>query len=832
MATMDEEIVFRTKTPIQAYIKTNNKSERHWHKNIELIYVLEGRLEIQVKEQTYYLEKDQMILINSYDIHSIKNNECILAILTIDLSKYDPALVKEAALRFDCNSVTRQDQKPFIPLKSLMARVIRANSTEDPVNELLNKSLAYAILHHLIRIFPAEVSSDSSMQQNQISRMEEILHYINQHYFEGITLSDLASEFYLTVPYMSKIFKDYIGTTFTEYMNSVRISHAVEELSNPAISIDLLAEKNGFPNTRSFVAAFKEIYGELPSKYRKNLLAQPSSPTEFIYQTSDSDSFHHNYLGILTQYLDTPDTLLQLSDAPAQIIEVAPVCVIQKGFHLKHQFRYTTSIGKAKHILFAENQRMLRELQEEIGFQYIKFHGILDDDMMVYSELADGTPQLNYAYIDMVIDFLLSINLRPFMQFSFMPKALAKDTSRTMFYTESFISMPKDLDKWNYLIRELVLHLESRYSSKEVERWPFSLWNEPDSPDFMFGLGTVENYFNFYKETYQTVKKCNPNINFGAPSVLPTTMQDGEWISTFLHLCKENDCVPAFLNFHFYPLAAAANHLSSEAQTFSRMVYQKSPDALRECIYKLRRNAKENHWDVDTIYMMEWNSSISHRELLNDTVFKASYVVKNILENYDHIDSFGYWTLSDFIEEVKMSGELFHGGLGMYTYNGIKKPPYYAYRLLSKLGNRLIGRGDGYFITKESECFQIILYNYQHFSDLYASGELFDMTFTNRYTPFPNMKRRKYVIPLADVENSEYILTETIINREHGSAFDKWAELGALPLETQDDINYLKSVSVPLVKKRRLSVENNRLTVSCELEPFEVRLIEIRAQYQ
>ncbi|MGB4658130.1 MAG: hypothetical protein WBI07_02995, partial [Mobilitalea sp.] len=206
--------------------------------------------------------------------------------------------------------------------------------------------------------------------------------------------------------------------------------------------------------------------------------------------------------------------------------------------------------------------------------------------------------------------------------------------------------------------------------------------------------------------------------------------------------------------------------------------------------------------------------------------------MKNILDNYDHLDSFGYWVLSDFIEEVKLSEELFHGGLGLFTYNGIKKPQYYAMCLLRKLGDRLIGRGEGYFITKERECFQIILYNYQHFSDLYAAGELFDMTFTNRYTPFPNEKRKKYVISLAELTNSEYVLTETIINRDHGSVFDKWVEIGALPLETLEDINYLKSISVPLIKKRKLSVENNYLTVSCELEPHEVRLIEIRAQYR
>lgn len=829
MANINKIIAQGLSTPIQLYTKTNHNLDRHWHRNIEVNYVLSGQLEIQVKDQTYYLEKDQLILINYYDIHSIRNNNCVLAVLEIDLSKYDHKLVNEATLRFDCNCTTRQDQDYFTPLKSLMARLIKANSAEDDYTEILNKSLSYAILHCLMNMFLVEPISDYVTQRDQISRREDILNYINQHYIENLTLQDLATEFYLTVPYMSKIFKDYMGTNFTDYMNSIRLNHAISEIGKESVTMDMLAEKSGFPNTRSFVSAFKETYGELPSQYRKNLLQKKITEDNILHGDTIADTMHHNYLGILSKYLDLPEQIP--IPKSVHVIEIAPVSVSQKGYHLKHNFRNTTSIGRAKDILFAENQTMLREIQKEIGFKYIKFHGLLDDDMMVYSELADGTPQITFTYIDMVIDFLLSINLRPFVQLSFMPRTLAKETNHMQFYRKSIISMPSNMDKWTYLIKELILHLESRYRTEEVEKWPFSLWNEPDSPREMFGIGTCEEYFNFYKATYQTVKGCNPNIVFGAPSVLPFTMQSGTWMNTFLTLCKENDCTPAFLTFHFYPVAQNPETFPTDIQTYSHMLYMKSPDALRECIYSLKSNSKQYNWGIDTVYLTEWNSSISYRELLNDTAYKAAYVIKNILDNYDHLESFGYWVMTDFIEEVKMSGELFHGGLGLFTYNGIKKAPYYALGLLKKLGNRLIGRGDGYFITKEKECFQIILYNYQHFSDLYASGELFDMTFTNRYTPFPNVKRKKYVIPLADVRNTEYILTETIINQEHGSVFDKWAELGALPLETQDDINYLKYISVPLIKKRKLSVENNYLTVSCELEPHEVRLIEIRAQY-
>lgn len=827
MIIINQTFNFGSTVPVTFYIETITGSKRHWDRKLELYYVLSGKMDIQVKEQSYSLDKDSLILINSYDIHTINSEQCILAVFEIDLSKYDHNLIDEAKLHFDCNSATDVNDVKMYSLKQLLARFIKFNTTDSENNELLNKSLSYALLHNLMEYFRVEDTYDYTQRKTQINRIEEILRYINQHFKEGLTLSEIAEKFYLSVPYISKIFKDYTGSVFTEYMNGIRLSYAVNEILHTNQSIEIIGQNSGFPNTRAFVNTFKKQYNMLPSGYRKEASnKQKSSGTKVMFNFE-----HNNYLGTLAKYLEVNDSYSNERKNLLQIIEVSPITTSQKGYQLKHTFKTTTSIGKAKHILYSECQDMLRQLQKDVGFKYIKFHGLLDDDMMVYSENEFGEPELNFTLIDMILDFLLSIDLKPFMQLTFMPRALAKTHDRTQFYIKSIISYPKDMKKWKYLVHHLLLHLESRYGPNEVEKWPFSLWNEPDSLDIMFGLGSVESYFEFYRETYLTVKEINPNIIFGCPSLMTPTIENGEWVTIFLDLCKKHQCNPGFLNFHFYPLDLEDNVLTGQAQTFTHIIFRKSPDALKDSIYQILRNSKLFHWDIDTIYLTEWNSSISHRDLLNDTAFKAPYIVKNILENYDRLDSFGYFFLTDFAEEVKLANDLFHGGLGMFTYNGVKKSIYFAFCLLNKLGNRLIGKGNGYFITKEKESYQIMLYNYQHFSDLYASGELFDMTFVNRYTPFPNTKNKKFIIPLNEMPNSDYIITETILNQEHGSAFDKWVELGAVPLETQDDINYLKSVSVPYIKKRYISVIDNHITISFELEPHEVRLVEIHRKY-
>jgi xylan 1,4-beta-xylosidase len=88
------------------------------------------------------------------------------------------------------------------------------------------------------------------------------------------------------------------------------------------------------------------------------------------------------------------------------------------------------------------------------------------------------------------------------------------------------------------------------------------------------------------------------------------------------------------------------------------LLYMESENALKETIQHIKKRLRENDWKTNKIYLVSWNSSISHNELLNDTAYKAAYIAKNILENYDELESFGYWQISDFNDEIKAQTQL------------------------------------------------------------------------------------------------------------------------------------------------------------------------------
>jgi len=133
-------------------------------------------------------------------------------------------------------------------------------------------------------------------------------------------------------------------------------------------------------------------------------------------------------------------------------------------------------------------RKQLKKCREELGFEYVRFHGLLNDDMSVCLRKSDGSLEYSFFNIDPIFDFLLDIGMRPFIELSFMPSALASGT-KTVFHYKGNITPPKSYDEWADLIGALAEHLVRRYGVEEVREWFFEVWNEPNLD--MFWAGTM-----------------------------------------------------------------------------------------------------------------------------------------------------------------------------------------------------------------------------------------------------------------------------------------------------------------------------------------------------
>lgn len=124
--------------------------------------------------------------------------------------------------------------------------------------------------------------------------------------------------------------------------------------------------------------------------------------------------------------------------------------------------------GRANEGLRADWQEQLADVQQNIGFRYIRMHGLLCDDMGVYSEDKDGRPMYNFQYIDALYDALLRLKIRPFVEIGFTPSKLASGPE-TIFWWKGNTTPPKDPVRWAALIRALVAHWRERYGENEIQ---------------------------------------------------------------------------------------------------------------------------------------------------------------------------------------------------------------------------------------------------------------------------------------------------------------------------------------------------------------------------
>ena len=92
---------------------------------------------------------------------------------------------------------------------------------------------------------------------------------------------------------------------------------------------------------------------------------------------------------------------------------------------LNTMFKECIGAGRANEGLRADWQQQLALVKKECDFKYIRFHGLLSDDMAVYREDEKGNPEYNYQYVDVLFDYIVSLKMKPFVELGFMPNALA-----------------------------------------------------------------------------------------------------------------------------------------------------------------------------------------------------------------------------------------------------------------------------------------------------------------------------------------------------------------------------------------------------------------------
>lgn len=790
----------------------------NWNAELEILYVLCGRLSCAVSGQTYQLEAKDFIVLNPYEMHWISGKCCKAISMFIFPSLLSLKTGKRADERIVCcSSDTTVPVRCYDEIRKLMANILMQFYQDGPTDEYQTYGDTLDLLSVLEENFRTHRQKSVSKEQSITEHMQKLVRYMDEHYMENLTLAEVAKTEFISANYLSHLFRTYLHIPFVQYLRMLRLNHAYSDLMNTELSVTEIAMRNGFSSATAFIQYFRDVYGKTPAKFRKNLSAQK-------YYQQKTRIEDEEALFALTCYA-TQRSRSHVRLRNSVETRVALVDCMQVGRLRPNSWNELMNIGWAKEALLAPIQQQILQAARELGFRQIRFHGIFDDDMYIYGEDEQGNVVCNFNYLEMLLDFLVAHDLIPFIELGFIPHKLASNDVK--YYNHySSICAPNRMERWGELVEQTLRHCINRYGKKEVEKWKFTLFN---SVYVYYGCISENDWWMLWQATRRALKRVSPALRFGLNDDIGLLGPGYERFWRYLEQGKRSGDIPDFLAFQcFYGDYYASGELSfGMVYDQKEMPLPHSPDEnyLAHKLDDFEQEMSRRQLGQMPVIFEAWNSTVWQRDSCNDGCFKSAFLVKNILENEERLRAFGHWTLSDFMEEVPHSPELFHGGYGILTYNGIPKPGYYAMQMLSQLTEHCIGRGNGWYATYDGEDIHILLYYYYHYDLLYQRHHT-----VKSDSVFKFENSIYFEIELMHIPSGDYELMLQSINQENGSSYDVWLSMGAPESLTRNQVEYIKQVAKPKLEKRIEHLEST-YQFRAQLRSHEVQLVTIHRMH-
>lgn len=354
-----------------------------------IFFGLSGKRTISTSQHVYELSAAGILVINPFVHYRL---ECLEPGSLLAL-KVPQDILQMAGLEhswIDCyaaNDFLGEDKK-YCQLRSLYAQIFQVycKATNKNYSTVLLNTIHF--LTFLSENFSINLPMGTSLGNHKfdLDRYARILQYIHGHWREPLSLADIALQEHLSVGYMTRFFRKYAGITFTEYLSELRLKNAAYELSTHDASITDIAYDFGFRNVNSFISQFKKKYGVTPKKYQ-----QSEQRRRIEVYTGAKTEPGEDCFATLIRYL--PEDTAQTFSFKTQIedIHISASFKSEKKA-LRHTWRRIVNVGYARDLLLEEIRERLKQAQSEIGFEYLRFHGIFDDDMHVYFETTQHQP--------------------------------------------------------------------------------------------------------------------------------------------------------------------------------------------------------------------------------------------------------------------------------------------------------------------------------------------------------------------------------------------------------------------------------------------------------
>lgn len=795
---------FSSQERIRIHISDARFCAERFFADAEMIYVLEGAMELTVADQVYGLKAEDVVVVNADKKHSYRTDpESIFCELRIPLDILSSAQGGHHSMIL-CNSVLEENEN-YGALRSILKKILNEYVRHGSERISLGMMSSFYALLEMIQVhFTLSQEGSNAQDDKYYERTEQINRYIRANYNEAISLKELADHLYLSNAYLSRFFKKTYGMNFEDYLRNIRVSHAMDDLLYTDHTVVRIAVDNGFSNATHFSRAFKTTRGVTPTEFRS--MARQKNPKE---ELQNQDHLTHR----LESYLRQNAEIQVLPEKQCTVEADA-----EQSVPYVKNWNKVINIGSASDLLRADIQEHVRALKKQLFFTYARIWNLFSEKMLVQKD--SGTGKYYFRKIDLVLDFLVENQILPFLDLGTVPKVVIGNL-QNMVYQEGGIRETyeqAEWKEWEYLLKVLFQHILNRYGREQVQNWKIELWDKSQGSDQT--EETLLKYFSVFDMAYRVIKGVLPEIKIGGCG--STGLFNRKIFCRTLELWPKYAPLPDFFSVKLYGYIKEEDDrdIFASRTTDSRHV----PNQLKE----IKKFMKEYDFNIPELYVTEWNQTLSARNFINDSCFKGAYNMQNLIQAIGECDIIAYYTGTDRESEYFDTGEILHGGLGLITKDGIMKPAGYAFRFLNQLYDRCLSRGSSYIMTTDGhDHYAIACHNLKNLNYYYYLTDEMKIDKGRLWLYYEDTDAFEFHFRLTNIKDGGYRVKIQQVNEKAGSILDLWKANDFYDENSFEPIQYYQRIIQPCVSFKHVEARDGVLELPVTMLPNEIAFISI-----
>lgn len=266
--TSDKEIVkvLEVDVPSGAPYK---KVPKHWHRSLEIIIPKQNNAHVWVDGRVAKVTPNDFYIINSKQIHSLRTDDEMADYYGYAIQiKYDflkSCFENIDSYYFEVNGLDQKKQ-----LLNLLNQIIDIEASDDALKKIKQRGIVFELVYQLLSCHCFKKKDGVVIESDKKkAQLAKVLSYLDEHYQEVFDAQSIANHFHVSYGYLAHLFKTYLNTSMTSYVDAIRIHKAEVELLTTDKPITDIALDLGFANTKSFYREFRKYHQQTPKEYRK-----------------------------------------------------------------------------------------------------------------------------------------------------------------------------------------------------------------------------------------------------------------------------------------------------------------------------------------------------------------------------------------------------------------------------------------------------------------------------------------------------------------------------------------------------------------------------------